>query len=96
MNSRRTSGLKDRGETAAVSFDLPLLLSPTENLRGFLLNLAGRAALFAVAATSVLVILLIFVFITREAALFFCPDDASTGWLQGFWQQAGKLFGGTA
>ncbi len=79
-----------------MSFDLPLLLSPTENLRGFLLNLAGRAALFAVAATSVLVILLIFVFITREAALFFCPDDASTGWLQGFWEQAGRLFGGTA
>lgn len=54
----------------ASDFDRPLLLTPSEDLKGFVLNRAGAAVLFTVACTSVLAVLLIFVFVIREAVGF--------------------------
>ncbi len=56
---------------AAVEFSRPLLLSPGQDWGGWLANKAGKAALFLLAATSVAAVLLIFVFIAREAWPFF-------------------------
>ena len=54
----------------------PLLLTPREDFVGYVAGHAGRAALFLVTATSVLAVLLIFVFIAREAVGFFASADA--------------------
>ena len=60
---------KPRG--AAAGFDRPLLLTAREDAVGFIGAHLGRAALFLLAATSVVAVLLIFVFIIREALAFF-------------------------
>jgi len=61
---------------AAAEFDRPLLLTPRENLAGYAGSHVGRAALFLVTATSVVAVLLIFVFIIREAVAFFINPAA--------------------
>lgn len=48
----------------------PLVLTPTEDIRGFLTLHLGRAALFLVTCTSVLAVFLIFLFVIREALPF--------------------------
>jgi phosphate transport system permease protein len=53
------------------AFARPLLLTPAQNRFGWLLGKAGRAALLLVTGTSVVAVLLIFVFIIREAWPFF-------------------------
>ena len=60
---------KTRG--AAAGFDRPLLLTAREDAVGFAGAHLGRAVLFLLAATSVVAVLLIFVFIIREALAFF-------------------------
>jgi phosphate transport system permease protein len=57
-------------ETPAAGFTRPLLLTPAQDRVGWLMSKAGRAALLLVTATSVLAVLLIFVFILREARPF--------------------------
>lgn len=52
---------------AAVGFTRPLLLSPREDLTGYLVALAGKGLLLSVTCASVLAVILIFVFITKEA-----------------------------
>jgi phosphate transport system permease protein len=87
----------DRTATEAEGtgpFDLPLLLTHRENLRGFVLHFLGRALLAGIAGASILVVLLIFVFIVREAAMFFAPEDASAGVLAGIWARARAILGG--
>jgi phosphate transport system permease protein len=62
--------------SAAAEFDRPLLLTPRENLAGYVGSHLGRAALFLTTATSVVAVLLIFVFIIREAVGFFLDPAA--------------------
>ncbi len=54
----------------AAGFNRPLLLSPGEDLWGYILDRLGRAFLFLVTFLSVVAVLLIFYFIIREAAGF--------------------------
>lgn len=61
---------------AAAEFDRPLLLTPRENLTGYVGSHVGRATLFLVTATSMVAVLLIFAFILREAAGFFIDPAA--------------------
>ncbi|MBI5725831.1 MAG: phosphate ABC transporter permease subunit PstC [Planctomycetes bacterium] len=51
----------------AAKFDRPLLLTPAQDWSGWLLGKTGRALLMIITGTSVLAVLLIFVFIVREA-----------------------------
>lgn len=65
---------------AAAPFERPLLLTPTQDLRGYLSGILGNAALFAITASSVIAVLLIFAFILRESIQFFTSSggDAQT------------------
>lgn len=54
----------------AASFDRPLLLSPGEDLWGYIYDRLGRTLLFLVTFVSVVAVLLIFFFIIREATEF--------------------------
>ena len=80
-------------EPAAASLDRPLLLSPGEDLAGYVGNLVGRALLFLVAASSVLAVLLIFAFIIREAIPFFLGGEATGSLLAHVWGRLAELFG---
>jgi phosphate transport system permease protein len=69
----------------AAEFDRPLLLSPGEDLWGYILDRLGRAFLFFVTLVSVLAVLLIFFFIIREATSFLTSSYvgqflSSTNW----------------
>ena len=57
-------------QPAADTDDRPLLLTAGQDLKGFLALHLGRFALFAVTCTSVLAVLLIFLFVIREAVPF--------------------------
>src|SRR4030042_1974537 len=54
----------------AVGFSRPLALTPGQDLKGYLAAHAGRAALFLITCSSVLAVLLIFIFVIREAVPF--------------------------
>ncbi len=76
-------------ERAVAAWDRPLLLTPAENLAGWVGSHLGRAVLFLVTASSLVAVLLIFVFIAREAAGFFVDPAAvqaaggsAFGWLR--------------
>ncbi len=51
----------------AAGFARPLLLTPAEDIRGWLFMHAGRLLFFLITCTSVVSVFLIFTFITREA-----------------------------
>ncbi len=55
---------------AADSTYRPLVLTPAEDLKGYVLSRLGHGVLFAITCTSVLSVLLIFVFVAREALPF--------------------------
>lgn len=59
------------GKAAAVEFDRPLLLTPGQDMRGYVRSVLGRTFLLAVTCSSVLAVLLILVFIVKEAWPFF-------------------------
>ena len=59
-----------KADTAAVGFSRPLLLTPGQDLTGWLAGHAGRLVLFVITSASVLAVLFIFLFITREAVPF--------------------------
>ena len=81
--AQASSSLHEReGSSGAADFDRPLLLTPHEDRVGWLAGHAGRLVLFGVAASSVAAVLLIFVFIIREAAGFFL-DPAALPPIQG-------------
>jgi phosphate transport system permease protein len=61
----------------AVDSDRPLLLTPGQDLAGFVGNLAGRGFLFAITFASVLAVLLIFIFIGAEAIPFFAEVNVT-------------------
>jgi phosphate transport system permease protein len=52
---------------AAAGFDRPLLLTPRQDLVGFISGKLGQGILFLTSATSVVAVFLIFAFIIREA-----------------------------
>ncbi len=62
-NTTRQTG----NASKAVDFDRPLLLTPGEDMTGYLTAAIGKTLLLAVTCASVLAVILIFVFITREA-----------------------------
>lgn len=65
--------------TTAADFDRPLLLTPGQDITGWLLAHAGRALLFFITCTSVISVFLIFIFIIREAFPFLIqPTFAET------------------
>jgi phosphate transport system permease protein len=69
--ARAETLLDTKARGAAAGFDRPLLLTAREDAIGFAGAHLGRAVLFLLAATSVVAVLLIFVFIIREALAFF-------------------------
>jgi len=82
-------------EPAAASLDRPLLLTPGEDLAGYVGGLAGRLVLFLVAASSILAVLLIFAFIIREAIPFFFQGEAEGSALRHVLDRVVELFGST-
>ncbi len=62
---------------AAAGFSRPLRLSAGQDLRGYLTGRAARTLLFITAFVSVAAVLLIFVFVVREAVPFFKSTDAA-------------------
>jgi phosphate ABC transporter permease protein PstC len=92
----RTSGGSTRATSAAAAgFDRPLLLTAREDLVGYVTSLSGRALLFLTAASSVLAVFLIFIFITREAFLFFVQGETLGEAARFFLDRAGEVFGST-
>jgi len=81
---------------ASAGFDRPLLLTPREDLFGYVGSLTGRGVLFLIAASSVLAVFLIFVFITREAFLFFVQGETLGEMATFLWDRACEVFGSTA
>jgi phosphate transport system permease protein len=67
MNARK---LSIKLEPTAGGLSQPLVLTPGQDLKGFLVSYLGRAVIFLITCTSVLAVLLIFIFVIREAFLF--------------------------
>ncbi len=70
---------------AAAGTDQPLLRTASQDLRGYLFSKAGRLLLLAITSSSVLSVLLIFYFVSREALPFFADYSirdflTSTAW----------------
>ena len=63
-------GEKTASVSASAEFNRPLLLTPGEDLRGYLVGHGGRIFLFLMTCISVLSVLLIFIFVIREALPF--------------------------
>jgi len=82
-------------EGAAAGFDRPLLLTPGEDLAGYVVGLAGRFVLFLVAASSILAVLLIFAFIIREAVPFFLQGEAGVSAFRHVFDRLAELFAST-
>ncbi len=76
--------MKHNGRAATVGLDRPLLLSPAQDLQGYITAIVGRVFLLGITCVSLLVVVLIFVFITKEA----WPFLASKG--------LAELLGGTS
>ena len=55
----------------AAGFDRPLLLSPAEDMRGYILKMLGGTIFFSLACFSVLAVLFIFAFIIYQSIPFF-------------------------
>ncbi len=62
-------------EPVAESNDLSLVLTPLEDLRGFLFHHLGRLLLFLITSSSVIAVFLIFFFVIREAMPFIKEHD---------------------
>ena len=65
-----SSNKKDQMAVAASGFTQPLLLTYTQDIKGFLLRHLGRFTLLALTCTSVLAVFLIFLFVISEAFPF--------------------------
>ncbi len=57
--------------TGAAGFTRPLLLTARQDLYGYLLSVLGRLLLLAITCTSIVAIILIFLFIMKESLPFF-------------------------
>jgi phosphate transport system permease protein len=62
---------------AAAEFTRPLLLTPSQDILGYLLSHLGRAILFLITTVSVIAVLLIFYFVIRESIPFFLTGSFS-------------------
>lgn len=83
------SSVKQMG-AAGAEFDRPLLLTPAEDLKGYLFSNIGRFLLFAVTCTSVLAVLFIFFYVIREALPFFREHSLVTFLTSGQWHPEGE------
>ena len=68
---QQTTPKRDGGIIAAAADFKPLLLTASEDMKSYIIGRLGRLTLFLITCTSVLTVLLIFVFIIREAIPFF-------------------------
>ncbi|RKY26013.1 MAG: phosphate ABC transporter permease subunit PstC [Planctomycetota bacterium] len=76
---------KSEPQVAAVGFNRPLLLSPAQDLQGYLAAVLGKMFLLGITCVSLMVVVLIFVFISKEAWPFFATHGigkllGSTSW----------------
>ncbi len=80
----------DSKQTAA-GFARPLLLTPSEDMLGFLSGHIGRGVLFLITTTSVAAVMLIFYFVIREAVPFFVKGGftAATARMREFFFDSG-------
>ncbi len=92
MSERTPKTDKLRG---AVGFDRPLLLTPGENLAGYVLSKVGRAIFFLITCASVLAVLLIFLFVLKETAGFIVSTNAEGEWVW-HWDRLGEHFSSTS
>ena len=67
---RAKQGTANDTLASAAESHRPLVLTPGEDIKGFLLLHLGRAALFIITCTSVLAVFLIFLFVIKEALPF--------------------------
>jgi len=70
-NSSATGSKLNQTLPPAADFGQPLVLTSSQDLKGFLSFYLGHLALFLITCTSVLAVLLIFLFVMREAFPFF-------------------------
>lgn len=70
MNSPSPKTTPSNVNAAAAGFSRPLLLTPRQDLRGYLSGIFGRCLLFLITSASVLAVFFIFLFIIREALPF--------------------------
>ncbi len=85
-------------EAAAADFQFrrPLLLTARQDLLGYVGSLLGRALLFLVAASSVLAVLLILVYIVAEAIPFLIAGETLSDMLAHLWARLGEILTRTA
>ncbi|MBN1123994.1 MAG: phosphate ABC transporter permease subunit PstC [Sedimentisphaerales bacterium] len=76
--SPNVSVAKDTSLQAVVEFSRPLLLTPGQDLAGYIGSRVGRALIFLITCVSVLAVLLIFYFIIREAVPFVTLESVKT------------------
>lgn len=79
--SAEPAGSAGSARPGAAGFDRPLLLTPGQDLAGFVSSALGRAFLTLVASLTILAVLLIFVFIIQKSWPFFSSghgDEALT------------------
>ena len=62
---------------ATAAFDRPLQLTPSQDLRGYVISRAGRLALLGLTSASVLAVVMIFVFIIIKAVPFLTDAKAA-------------------
>jgi len=86
---------KQNARGATAGFDRPLLLTAREDLFSYLSSLVGRILLFLVAASSGLAVFLIFLFIIREALMFFAAGETVTESVALFKHRAVEVLGST-
>jgi phosphate ABC transporter permease protein PstC len=72
-------------EKEAAGFTRPLLLTPAEDMKGFLTEKISRATLFTVTCISVLAVLLILFFVLKEGAVFLKSEEAKKFLISAEW-----------
>ncbi|HSV26508.1 MAG TPA: phosphate ABC transporter permease subunit PstC, partial [Sedimentisphaerales bacterium] len=70
MSGQTPNTQQSREWAAAAGFDQPLLLSPSQDFRGFIASLTGKGVLLLITCTSILAVFLIFAFVVGEALPF--------------------------
>lgn len=70
MASEAVKKKKQSERTIDYNFDQPLVLTPTQDLKGYIVRNVGQCALFLITCTSVVAVFLIFLFIIKESIPF--------------------------
>jgi phosphate transport system permease protein len=89
--AERSMPILEKQQKEAAGFTRPLLLTPSQDLLGFVSGHLGRTILFLITTVSVLAVLLIFYFVIRESSPFFLTGNFSHTWprMKEFFTDAG-------